>query len=107
MGYTDDVVFGRFVWQQCKNEDNLRKHHFTFEDVLGVFSDEFRLEEYDKKNSLHDEDRYNTIGYVDKLAFVFVTTTDRDGLIRIISARKAEAIEKRRYDENFKRLWGL
>jgi uncharacterized DUF497 family protein len=42
MGYVDDIVFGRFVWQRSKNEENLRKHHFTFEDVLGVFSDEFR-----------------------------------------------------------------
>lgn len=104
----DDVIYSGFVWQRSKNEENKMKHRLSFETAAKVFADPLRLEFYDKDNSEKaGEERLNTIGVIDGVSFVFVTTNDRCGKIRIISARKAEGKEKEQYNEHIRKTFGL
>ena len=103
----NDVVYGRFIWNRQKNEENKRKHKLSFEEASTVYSDPFRFEEYDGANSPPGEERYNIIGVIEKIVVVFVSTTERDEKIRIISARRATTKEEEKYDENIRQLLGL
>lgn len=98
---SNDVVFlGRFIWDKRKAEANRKKHHISFETASFAFSDVHLFVEYDAINSSIDEDRYNCVGLVQGVLFLFITMTDRNGFIRIISARKAEKDEIRKYEKN-------
>jgi uncharacterized DUF497 family protein len=104
---SDDVVFGNFLWNNQKNEENKRKHKIAFEEAVGIFNDPFLYEIYDEVNSkLTGEDRYNVIGRLRGIALLFVSTTDREMKTRIISARRAESREEEAYDENIKKIFG-
>lgn len=84
----------KFEWDAEKAEKNLQKHGIAFEDAVGVFHDEARIEMYDFKHSI-EEDRYIAIGRVRNVLFVvFVERADR---IRLISARMATRKEKEMY----------
>ena len=89
-----------FEWDDNKNQTNIKKHKISFEMAVRVFLDKDRLEKVDIKHSTLEEERLNIIGRVSNLLVLFVVTTDRDGKIRIISARKAEHEEEVEYYEN-------
>ncbi len=76
---------------------NLAQHKVTFEVARGVFEDPFALDEIDDRED-HGEERSNVLGMADGRLLV-VTYTYRDGAIRIISARRAEPHERRKYHE--------
>lgn len=62
-----------------------------------VFNDENRIDILDDLHSI-DEDRYITIGLINQVPVVVtVVYTERDQRIRLISARKATAKERRMY----------
>ena len=84
-----------FEWDEEKERLNLKKHGISFEYAVEVFKDEDRIEIYDSTHSF-EEDRYITIGMVDKL--LFVVYTERNPKLRIISARIATKRERRLYD---------
>ena len=89
-----------FEWDARKAAINLRKHHVSFEDAARVFLDPNRIETYDGRDT-HGEDRWKTVGMVEPalLAVVYtVRNQDRD-VIRLISARKADAYERTQYRE--------
>ena len=73
---------------------NWRKHTVSFEDAALVFADENRIERYDDEHSI-DEDRYITIGKVERILFVIYT--ERGEITRLISARRATVQERRDY----------
>jgi len=79
---------------------NLRKHHVSFEDAARVFLDPNRIETYDGHDT-HGEDRWKTVGMVEPaLLAVVYTVRNQDGdVIRLISARKADAYERTQYRE--------
>jgi uncharacterized DUF497 family protein len=52
-----------------------------------------------------NEDRYNIVGFV-KGAYMTVSFTLRDNLLRIFSAREADIDEEEAYDENVRRYIG-
>jgi len=86
-----------FEWDSEKEKINLRKHGIDFSTASRVFDDENRLEMYDKAHS-ENEERYITIGTINDITYiVFVVYTERDDSIRLISARKATAKERRLY----------
>ena len=90
-----------FEWDDEKNQINLRKHGVDFTDAAKVFGDVNRIEWFDKKHS-DEEDRYITLGMVDEI--LFVVYTDREDKTRLISARRADKNERRKYyarDENY------
>ena len=83
-----------FEWDSEKAAQNWQKHRIKFEDAAQVFADENRIDYRDDEHS-DDEERYITIGKVNKI--LFVVYTERGIATRLISARKADAEERRDY----------
>jgi uncharacterized protein len=86
-----------FEWDDDKAAQNWRDHAVTFEMARDVFRDAFAIDWFDEEHS-EDEERYGIIGMVEG-RFLFVAYTMRGERIRIISARKAEPHERRRYHD--------
>lgn len=93
-------------WDEKKNRSNLKKHGISFEEASEVFNDPHSIEFYDEAHSTCDEDRYVCIGDIGGCVVIVVVYTDRDGRIRVISARQAEPNEKEVYYEHIKRTFG-
>ena len=83
-----------FEWDEEKDRANIVKHGVDFATAARVFWDDDRIELYDAGHSDY-EDRYQTIGMVRDL--LFVVYTERGAKIRLISARRANAQERRSY----------
>ncbi len=88
----------RFEWDPKKAEVNLRKHRVSFEDAQSVFSDEHALLIDDPDHSEHEE-RFVLLGLSQSLRLLVVVHCYRtEGkVVRIISARKADAQEQSFY----------
>ena len=90
-----------FEWDENKNAIKKRIHDgISFEYAARVFLDSKRIESFDKNHSNELEERYNVIGYVERVLFV-VYTERGEGNIRIISARRATPNEEAAYYENY------
>lgn len=76
---------------------NEEKHGVTFEEATSIFFDFLADTNRDFLHSL-DEERFLTIGKSAKDRLLVVSHTDRDGTIRLISAREATHEEKRGYE---------
>lgn len=85
----------RFEWDDEKAAINERKHKVEFASAIRVFLDPHRLEDYDSDNS-EGEDRWVAVGTVESRLLV-VVYTERDDVVRIISARKATKHEQKLY----------
>ena len=79
-----------FEWNESKNKSNIQKHGISFEEAKSVFYDEFALLIADPDHS-ETEDRFVLLGLSAELRFLLVCHCFEadDGLIRIISCRKA------------------
>jgi len=88
----------RFEWDQRKAEINERKHGVKFEEVVDIFEDPLSMTGFDPDHSM-DEERYITIGQTKSGRFLVVSHTDRNGAIRIISARRATRREIKDYED--------
>lgn len=90
----------RFEWDDAKAASNLRKHDVAFEDAARVFLDPRRVDAVDDRAD-YGEERWLTIGWVAPAVLMVVhTLRGADGkVIRIISARKANASERAHYHE--------
>ncbi len=91
-----------FEWNIEKSRINEKKHGITFEEAISVFDDETAAFLHDSEHSFN-EDRYLLIGYSKYNNLLFVSFTERDDRIRIISSRKATKNERKGYEENFKK----
>ncbi len=89
-----------FEWDPDKARRNLLKHGVAFEDAMHVFFDPRWVETYDGRES-YGEDRWAIIGASETWPMLlYVIYTVRNGsIIRLISARKANGIEQKRYRE--------
>ena len=86
----------RFVWDQRKNRENIRKHGIDFHDVVEMFSRPM-LVHLDARQD-YGEDRWIGVGLLRNVVAVVVYVEWRDEeTIRIISARKATSYEKEEY----------
>jgi uncharacterized DUF497 family protein len=85
-------------WDAEKAALNLQKHGVAFEDAVLVFFDHGRIETYDEKKNYH-EDRWATIGAASSAILYVVYTVRHEESIRLISARKANANERKQYRE--------
>ena len=85
-----------YQWDPNKAKSNLRKHGVSFADAVGVFEDENAVTIQDENER---EDRFITIGRDFLSRILVVVYTFRDIVIRIISARKATARERKIYEE--------
>jgi uncharacterized DUF497 family protein len=83
-------------WDVKKNKINFEKHGIDFETAGHVFNNPY-IEMYDADHSVY-EDRYIAIGIVRNI-YLYVVYTPRRDCYRLISARKAKALERRLYDQ--------
>lgn len=87
----------KFEWDENKNISNYEKHGIYFEEATEVFKSDCLTMVDDRLD--YGEIRETTIGEIGKNIVIVVVHTDRVGIIRIISARKANERERRKYYE--------
>lgn len=90
-----------FEWNDEKNKANIKKHGLPLQAGAAVFYDDYRIEEYEGSCN-YGEDRFITIGMHknSRILYVVYTMRNNDGVIRIISVRKAENSEQKLYERN-------
>ncbi len=95
---TYNVFMIDFEWNKSKATSNLKKHGISFEEAKTTFFDEYAIQFFDDSNS-SEEDRFILLGMSSETRILIVSHCERnDGkLIRIISARKATAKERKFY----------
>ena len=88
----------RFEWDAAKAATNVKKHGVSFEDAQSVFADE-RARLIDDPVHSDGEDRFLLLGLCSSLRLLVVCHCYRseEGVIRIISARKATKGERLYY----------
>jgi hypothetical protein len=86
-----------FEWDERKNAANVAKHGVSFATASRIFEGPV-LTAVDERQD-YGEVRHKSIGMVDGMLVLVVTHTDRQGRIRIISARPAKRTERKRYEE--------
>ena len=88
----------RFEWDPQKASTNLAKHGVPFSEATSAFSDEmgFVLDDPDHSDV---EDRFVLIGLSAELRVLVVVhcLRERGQVIRLISARRANRIERHQY----------
>jgi uncharacterized protein len=84
-----------FEWDERKAPINLRRHRVSFETACSVFNDAFALVEQDVSEE-YGEDRFLATGMVEG-ELITVVYTERGERIRIISARRSNNNEQRKY----------
>lgn len=85
-----------FEWDEAKRRSNLEKHGVDFIDAALVLADAPLILEDTRRD--YGEQRCLALGERNGLLFV-VAFTLRDGAFRIISARRANARERRSYEK--------
>ena len=86
-----------FEWDEVKNQANIRKHGVSFDTAKRIFEGPRVTWPVQRKD--YNEDRSISIGRVEHGALIVVAHTDRDGRIRLISARPASRKERQAYHE--------
>lgn len=85
-----------FEWDTNKAKTNFEKHGIFFEEAATLFADENSITIDDPVHSLNEK-RSITIGLTFKRKLLVAVHTERNGKIRIISARSASRKEKKQY----------
>ena len=94
----------RFEWDDDKAARNVRLHGVSFEEACELFNTEAPvLEVYDVEHSV-TEDRFKSIGPIDRGLVLVVWTERTDEIVRIISAWWATKTEEQMYAEYLKDL---
>ena len=85
-----------YQWDKNKEQSNRHKHGIAFADATAVFADDnaFTIED-----DYPDEERFAAIGADAFGSILVVVYTWRGESIRIISARKGTASERKQYEE--------
>lgn len=91
----------QFEWDENKNQANIEKHGISFLEASTVFYDENAVL-FDDPDHSENEDRFLIIGFSQKARICIVSHCYRgnDGVIRIISARKATKRESEAYNRS-------
>lgn len=84
-----------YEWDDAKAGDNVRKHSIRFEQAVEACEDQFAVVDFDDSED-YDEDRYVLIGHT-SIDLLMVVYTERNERRRIISARKSNSYERRKY----------
>jgi uncharacterized DUF497 family protein len=91
----------RFEWDEANAAKHFKKHGVSFEVAARVFADPFALMAQDRIEN--GEQRWQTIGTVGGYLLLLVahTVSEDDGteVVGIISARKADSKERKRYEQ--------
>ena len=87
----------QFEWDPAKATENATKHGVKFSEAITVFGDPLEMTIGDPGHSV-DELRFLSIGLSDSGRLLVVAYTEREGRIRLISAREATARERKTYE---------
>lgn len=87
-----------FVWDSAKAAANVKKHAITFEEACTVFLDTLSATGADPDHSTGEE-RWLTFGRSSAGHLLVVSHTDQGDTIRIISARRGTADERKLYEK--------
>jgi uncharacterized DUF497 family protein len=87
-----------FEWDGAKDRLNFRKHRITFAEASTVFANPLAVIFHDSDHS-EDEFREIIIGNSNRDRLLVVSFVERGENVRIISARKATATERKKYEE--------
>jgi uncharacterized protein len=87
-----------FEWDEEKAAANLTKHGVSFDEAKTVFDDPLYVDFYDPDHSF-DEHRYIIIGESKQGRLIVVSYTERDDVVRLISAREVTRSERETYEE--------
>jgi uncharacterized DUF497 family protein len=88
----------KFDWDPRKARRNLRKHGIDFDEASTVFADTLSITIPDPDHS-EDEERWVTMGLSNRQRLLVVVHTEEAETVRIISARTADRLERRKYEE--------
>jgi uncharacterized DUF497 family protein len=87
-----------FLWDPKKAASNLKSHGVSFQEAIGVFFDPLaRI--FDDEDHANDERREIIIGHSARERLLLASFTEREDVIRIISARKVTKNEREDYEE--------
>ena len=86
-----------FEWDQTKDQTNICKHGVSFDTARRIFEGPV-LSWLDVRYD-YGEERYISVGSVGVGAVLVVAHTERNGSIRLISARPASRKERQAYHE--------
>ncbi len=88
----------RFAWDPKKAASNLKRHGVSFEEALTVFANPLaRI--FDDEDQPVEERREIIIGHSAHDRVLVICFTEREDVVRIISARKATKNERKDYEE--------
>jgi uncharacterized protein len=93
-----------YRWERAKAGLNRRKHGVDFRDAIGALEDPNRLETVDTRVE-YGEARTQVIGMCRGNILFVVTASPREGICRIISARKATRDEQDHYYAGDRETW--
>jgi len=88
-----------FDWDPAKAKRNLKNHGVSFEEAKSAFFDDYARQFFDESHS-ENEDRFLLLGVSNhsRILLICHCELDSEDVIRIISARKATAKEKKLYE---------
>ena len=91
----------KFTWSEAKSRINIRKHGFDLSDAEKVFGGPMLIEE--DPCQTYDEKRMLGIGILEgRVVVVIIYAEPDEQTTRIISMRKADSHEKKRFIETIK-----
>ena len=86
-----------FEWDATKDASNRRKHGVSFIEAATLFGDPLAASVADPDHSA-DEARFMAVGHIANGRVLVISYTEREGRVRIISAREATPGERRAYE---------
>jgi len=93
----------KFEWDEAKNRINIRKRGIDFDDVREVFDGPMIVNPDDRED--YSEDRRVGTGFLRNMPVIVVFTEIND-TIRIISARKANRYERKKFEKEIRHRLG-
>lgn len=87
----------KFEWDPRKAQENIRNHGVSFEEALTVFADWDQIVIPDHEHSVGEE-RWVILGRSSRGNLLVVPHTERGEYIRIISAWRADARQRKQYE---------
>lgn len=90
-----------FTWDPWKAEANVHKHGVSFDEARIAFEDPAARIHLDEHPS-EQEIREILVGHSARMRLLLIASTQLEGIIRIISARKATFLERLDYEEGAK-----
>jgi len=86
-----------FEWDTVKAQSNVDKYGVSFVEALSVFGDPLEVTILDPDHS-EGEARFLSLGLSERSRLLVVSYSQREGRLRLISAREAESRERKTYE---------